>query len=348
MFATSKTILSIVGLLFFVINTNAKPPNRFQKIAEEYNVFAYSLNYGYPIGYKWDENLPKAIIYLKNEQGYLEKLDNRTYVGAPTLENAEVIANFSPESFDVDKYCLIVDSSVVQSELSVFIDELMNTNLQMEICFVGGNGRYIKVTYEDWSSLKLSNNDCFQMYYDVLNIMVNSRDEILVEGHFVNVDNLFQLAFAYYDNNIEKNDQNINSINYTKIISNTVDAEIKRLEETLYTNEKKKLWEFELDRFKRIKKLTDKFGVILQPPRNFYVELKKQRNTSLKSWFKVLDQIQFGIHLARYKYFKKRFNGNYFDLYKRYDPLYLNLLEFTFPDRIMEKEDYYQEIPPPL
>ena len=78
--------------------------------------------------------------------------------------------------------------------------------------------------------------------------------------------------------------------------------------------------------------------------------MKNQRYTSLSLLFKVFDQIQKGVVLSRYNYCKDRFDKNYIEIFSQKDKRILNLLDFTFPDRLfyqfnLIEELYYEQEP---
>ncbi|MFT5822429.1 MAG: hypothetical protein ACI8ZM_003685 [Crocinitomix sp.] len=343
-----KMVFIIGGLFFFSIHASAKIHNRLEEIAAKYNIYPFNLEYGYPMRYKWDDRPIRGIIYLSNEIEYLEKLDGRTYVGQPTLENAEIIANFSAEPIDFPKYYVIVDHTVVQSELAAFLEKLMNNEMEMEICFVGGNGRYVSVKYDNWSSMyDPSVIVCFQ-FTNVFEVMMNANDDLLIEGRITNIDSVHKRVKHCYSANIYAEDQDYNQIDYSKRNMRYVTEQIRRIESEITENPDNKYLLHERGRLKKMTRLVEKFDEFSEPPRSFYVRLEKQQGTTLNGLYMLLNQIQYGVHLARANYFKKRFNGSYLELFYSHDPIYLELLEFTFPDRMMEKIEYWGEPPPPL
>jgi hypothetical protein len=344
MIATFKTTFVFSIILFFSLQVNANPPNRFQKVAQEFNIHPYNLENGYPIRYKWDEKPVRGIIYLSNEIPYLEKLDARTYAGQPTLENAKIIANFSAEPVDIAKYYLIVDSTVVQRDLSEFIDELMDNEVFMHVCFVGSNGKYVNVRYEDYTA---GCNDMIRAYFyrNVLQIMINSRDNLIVEGKWMEIDSVHRAAFNFYYSNISQSDQDINQMNYTIVDINHCHTELNKVESMLEDVPENTFLIHERGELLKILELSNNFKKIFKPSKTSFVQLKKQYGTSLKTWYNVIDQVQLGVFLARQEYAKERFGLSYLELFYGRNIKHLALLEMTFPD--LMKITYDAELPPP-
>jgi hypothetical protein len=337
MIATLKTAFVFSILLFFSLRVNANPPNRFQKIAQEYNIHPYNLENGYPIRYKWDEKPVRGIIYLSNEIPYLEKLDGRTYVGQPTLENAKIMANFSAEPVDIAKYYLIVDSTVNYKELSLFLEELIGEEIFMDICFVGGNGKYVNVEYNNWESLRDDHTRMLINTRNIFEVLINGNDDLLVENSFTDKDLVYAKIINYYLANIYSDDQDVSVPNYRSIDLQTCVKEVEKLEFELEQDSSKKiLFEFLIEGWNERKTLAQNFKQVREMSINsgIFVKSSSRNPCSLSAWFNLLDQIQLGVHLARNAYSKIKFNLDYLDMIYRVDPIYLKLLEFTLPDAI--------------
>ncbi len=344
MFATSKTSLLIAGLLFFVINTNAKSPNRFQKIAEEYNVFAYSLNYGYPLHYKLNDKPTLGIIYLSNTIDSLKKIDEKMFIARPTLENAQVIANNS-EKIDKNtnaKYYLVVDRGVSQIKMEEFIEELLIEMQAIDICFVGGNGRYVPVRYFNWRNVF----GCYDGWYsNTLEVLINSTSDFLINESFASIDTIDSIVYHYYNENIEnagQNNQDYESLRYSVLNKRNILNEIEKLRDVLETDTNKFHVKSTLYGRERELELINQFQKVLRPYSYFSIVIRTIELKNLETWYECIDQIQKGVHLIRSDYYRKRFGGNYLGLfyYHYHNPIFLELLEYSFPDRMMIELDF--------
>lgn len=339
MFATSKTFLLTVGLLFFAINTNAKSSNRFQKIAEEYNVFAYSLDYGYPLHYKVNDKPILGIIYLSNTIDSLKKINEKTFIVQPSIENAQLIARNSDKinEYTNAKYYLVVDRNISQIKMEEFIKELLFDMQAIDICFVGGNGKYIPVNYFNWRNI----NGCYDgRYSNSLEVLINSTSDFLINGSFESISTVDSITYHYYNHNIEKagqDDQNYDRLRYNLLDKRKTLNEIEHFREDLETVSNIHYVKLAIERCEKELELINKFKEVLRPHKSFSVIIETIYLDKIETWYQTIDQIQKGVHLIRSDYYRKRFGGNYLGLfyYHYHNPIYLELLEYSFPDKIM-------------
>lgn len=322
-----------------------KKTNQFLQIALDHNICPPDLEYGYPIWYNWNKAPIKGIVYLTNKMEHLEKLDGRTYVGPPTLENAEVIANFSGPTDFASKYYLVVDTSVAQYEMNAFIEQLGDKELEMEICFVGNTGRFVPLIYTNFENYL----SCWEMpcihIRNYTQIMVNGHDELLLESSFIQIGEVapyFELHYAHNHGEDECLDCSIKTLLTEKDIISKIDRF-----ESAEKEDNNKWLQAELTSLKRKLELAINYGPIYEMKYYALIDLKIQRNTSQKMFYNVLEQVQLGIFKARHNYAIKNWSVSYKEILAQQNKDLIDILDLIFPDRL-HYEFNFPAPPPPV
>lgn len=297
----------------FLISTpsRAEIKNLYERILEEYDIHPPELTYGYPLWYQYDSLPITGIVFLKKDLDDLYRMDKITYVAEPTKENAEIIFNFSGEIEGYPKFYIVPDSSLSWIEVERFMRCLTLKFSSTNILLCGRVGKYVNIKMREESNIPGSPPYCGIILKERLTI--NSREELLYGGDFIEINELSHMMNKIYSFNPEINDDSFWRYRLTK---SSCASEIERL--NALSNEGTAFcpcWDYKVDKLRRKMKLISSFQDIDLFPDNGAIDLTVQSNATLPFVFKVLSSLNRAIFESRSERSQDLFNTCYFDLF---------------------------------
>ena len=177
---------------------------------------------------------------------------------------------------------------------------------------------------------------------NVLEILANSKDQLLVEGKYIEIDELYDIVYAFYTSNRDREDQNINMPNYVTVNVSICQSEIADLQKSLEKNPDSPLLNSELSKWKT------KLDLCRSLPGQSYremnkvaiIQLKNQAGTSYGLYIQIHNELKKVVNELRVEKCEQYSYGNYFEL-KESDPAdqeTIKKLRVLVPERIIEKE----------
>jgi biopolymer transport protein ExbD len=174
---------------------------------------------------------------------------------------------------------------------------------------------------------------------NVLEIMTNADDQLLVEGNWIEIDELYDIVVDFYTVNKNMPDQDVNMPNFSLVNINTCNTEIKILNKAIAENSNIQL-KTELNRWKT------KLAICRSLEEGYYMEMNKQSIIQLKSQ----GETSYGLYIEIHNILKQVVNElrvaecerlgfpNYYELREERpaDQEYIAKLRVLVPERIIE------------
>lgn len=363
MIANLKAGAILVLFLSLSSNLFGGELNYYQKIAKKFGVHPFEFDYGFPIWYHAPYEslygfeggvLPiRGIIFLTDSINYLETYSPTTYIAQPTIENAEMIAELTHSRRGYGVFYLVVDSAIIQSEMTAFIEKLAENEVYTYIRFVGASGNYVNVNYynvgyalQQWA--KPPPPVCGTR--GQFSVLMNRNSQLLIEEDYTELSYLDSII--YQKITVNKNgERDINAPLFEIVTIARCESEINELKhvQEKQTGDNSIALNVEIQRLERQLKIVNRFGPIKMMHRSFFQDLKIQLRTPLKSYFQVLDQLQKGFFKARQESCIQYSGQSYLKAMKKNDLLLLELLTLTYPNHLTVEfgYDYWEFEPEP-
>ncbi|WP_070138072.1 ExbD/TolR family protein [Crocinitomix algicola] len=177
---------------------------------------------------------------------------------------------------------------------------------------------------------------------NVLEILANSKDELLVEGKPTQVDELYDIVMDFYTVNKNRPDVDKNMPNYQQVTIPKCETEIAALQKLVEQYPDNKQYASELEKWKEKLKLCQSF------PTNSYseihksavIQLKNQAGTTYGLYMEVQNILKQVVNELRVEACEQMDYPDYFELRedREEDQLYISNLRILVPERIIESK----------
>lgn len=175
---------------------------------------------------------------------------------------------------------------------------------------------------------------------NVLEIMANSNDALLVEGEFIDVEDLYDVVLDFYTINKFSADLDLNMPNYFLVTIPNCQTEISKFEEALLEDEDNMQIKSELSKWKTklalCKSLPEQSFTEMH--KSAVIQLKNQAGTSYGLYIRIQNILKQVVNELRVEACKKLDFPDYFEL-KENDPeheVFIKKLRILVPERIIE------------
>lgn len=285
--------------------------------------------------YQYDSISIGAVVYLIDGLNELIKINDITYVSAPTTENAKIIANFSHLKNDKKKCVIVADSSLYHFQVNKFMDSITAEIDECNFLMLGREGRYANLfkknlTFEEgWIWGCGIRNDFV--------IAQNSLGKLLIEGEIKERSQLSEIIQHYYYDGYGSYSFH-NSLTRLEIERNECERMIQQLsrqnsDSLNHTWSEKR----ELIKYYRFLKLLENRNKLYIPYNNAKIIIRiLSSEITISNYFDLLNDIQFGVYLARQQKVKSMSTFTYEQLFVERRIGDLNYLHAEFPDLIKD------------
>jgi len=173
---------------------------------------------------------------------------------------------------------------------------------------------------------------------DILIIMANSRDELLVEGEFMLIEDLEEKVRDFYLANANGQDNNQKMPEYKRVDGNTIQASLA-FYKNLVENGPKDQAEInreEMNKWEKRKATFDEIGPYSEISNSALIQLKNQSNTSYGLYIQIQDVLKKVVNDLR----NEKCAELGWEEYKSLDPIddrdKIEMLQVLVPERIIE------------
>jgi biopolymer transport protein ExbD len=175
---------------------------------------------------------------------------------------------------------------------------------------------------------------------NVLEIMANSNDDLLVEGKFIEIDELYDIVWDFYTVNKIAPDQNLNMPNYTLVDINKCVTEIAKIKELLLEDPENRLYKSELSKWEAKLDLCQSLdgNSYKEMNKQAVIQLKNQAGTSYGLYIEIQNILKEVVNILRVEACEELGFPDYFELRedRDEDQPYISKLRVLVPERIIE------------
>ncbi len=175
---------------------------------------------------------------------------------------------------------------------------------------------------------------------NVLEIMANSNDDLLVEGKFIEIDELYDIVMDFYTVNKVAKDQDVNMPNYSKVDVSTCATEISKYKEALVKDPENKVLKSELGKWETKMVLCQSLDEksYMEMNKQAVIQLKNQAGTSYGLYIEIQNILKQVVNELRVKACEDLDFPDYFELRedREEDQEYIAKLRVLVPERIIE------------
>ena len=171
---------------------------------------------------------------------------------------------------------------------------------------------------------------------NVYEVLVNSKDQLLVEGKPMDIQNLKQGAIEFYTNPTSSPDLP----QLTQVTRAMVDENIVRLKQALRQNPDSKDLKDKLEKWEDKRSAIELVGPYKELPSSALISLQNDRGTSYKTYISVQNELSAAVNELRNKLSKEKFGVPYTELNpaKDADKPMIKAIRAVYPQRISEAE----------
>jgi len=171
---------------------------------------------------------------------------------------------------------------------------------------------------------------------NVYEVLVNSKDQLLVEGKPMDIQNLKQGAVEFYTNPMNSPDLP----QLTQVTRAMVDENIVRLKQALRQNPDSKDLKDKLEKWENKKSAIELVGPYKELPTSALISLQNDRGTSYKTYISVQNELSAAVNELRNKLSLEKFGVPYVELNpgKDSDKPMIKAIRAVYPQRISEAE----------
>lgn len=175
---------------------------------------------------------------------------------------------------------------------------------------------------------------------DILIIMANSRDELLVEGEFLDIEDLEDKVREFYTANANGQDNNPDMPEYTAVNGQIIQAKINQLKMDMEKapENQKSLYQEDIDKWEKRKTTFQTIGAYSEISNSALIQLKNQSNTSYGLYIQVQDILKKVVNDLRTEKSEELGWGPYknLDPENEDDQEKIEMLQVLVPERIIE------------
>lgn len=175
---------------------------------------------------------------------------------------------------------------------------------------------------------------------NVLEILANKNDDLLVEGQFIELEELEDIVRDFYTANLRQPDTDINMPNYVRVDIPTCTAQIAQIQEQIQNFPENEMLTAELGKWET------KLALCKELPTQNYMEMNKsavvrlenQAGTSYGLYIEIQNILKLVVNELRVKKCEEMGWGNYFELRedREEDQDIIKKLRILVPERIIE------------
>ncbi|MBK7129471.1 MAG: hypothetical protein IPM74_06845 [Crocinitomicaceae bacterium] len=320
--------------------------NPYVQTAKEFNIHPPSLTYGYPVWNTLNLKPANGIIFLQSEMTLLEKINDNTYAGKPSQENAEIIYHFTQNENAQPLYHIVPDSNLTLSQLFQFMEWMTTLYRKVDFCLWSNEGKFTLVRAEDryhtfyeWPPQKIQ----------AVTILNNCSDEFMIEGEYSNFYKIKQIIYEIYTTNFLQ-EKNAKCFFWTSLNKNNLESLLKEMNESFQKcldpdssvtdcfTEKIERCEKYLSFIEKHKELS-----ILSPTPVIQIKLQCLFYRKIQTYYNILNEVNKGVYKSRDWYSQQKFERPYLSFLKPRWSNYLNYIHEQFPDVVCYH--YYSETP---
>jgi len=171
---------------------------------------------------------------------------------------------------------------------------------------------------------------------NVYEVLVNSKDQLLVEGKPMDIENLKQGAIEFYTNPMNSPDLP----QLTQVSRAMVDENIVRLKQALRQNPDSKDLKDKLEKWEDKRSAIELVGPYKELPTSALISLQNDRGTSYKTYISVQNELSAAVNELRNKLSLEKFGVPYVELNpaKDSDKPMIKAIRAVYPQRISEAE----------
>jgi biopolymer transport protein ExbD len=177
---------------------------------------------------------------------------------------------------------------------------------------------------------------------NVLEIMANSNDDLLVEGKFIEIEELYDIVWDFYTVNKNAPDRNIDMPNYTLVDINKCVTEISKLNVLLEKDPENKLYKSELSKWEAKLDLCQSLDEksYREMNKQAVIQLKNQAGTSYGLYIEIQNILKSVVNELRVEACEDLGFPDYFELRedREEDQAYISKLRVLVPERIIESK----------
>jgi biopolymer transport protein ExbD len=173
---------------------------------------------------------------------------------------------------------------------------------------------------------------------DILIIMANSRDELLVEGEFMLIEDLEEKVREFYLANANGRDNDPTMPEYKLVDGGTIQLKLAEYQAALEKNPKDEIAKEELNKWEKRKITFQEIGVYSEISNSALIQLKNQSNTSYGLYIQVQDILKKVVNDLRNEKSEELGWGEYknLDSDDPDDQEKIEMLQVLIPERIIE------------
>ncbi|NOQ75844.1 MAG: hypothetical protein GQ574_27815 [Crocinitomix sp.] len=175
---------------------------------------------------------------------------------------------------------------------------------------------------------------------NVLEIMANSNDDLLVEGNFIQIEELYDVVWDFYTINKVAPDQDVNMPNYNRVDINKCRSEITTFREALEGDPENKLYKSELSKWETKLILCQSLSSqsYMEMNKQAVIQLKNQAGTSYGLYIEIQNILKQVVNELRVEACEELGFPDYFELRedREEDQEYIAKLRVLVPERIIE------------
>lgn len=177
---------------------------------------------------------------------------------------------------------------------------------------------------------------------NVLEILANSKDELLVEGKPAKVDELYDIVKDFYTINRDRKDVDVNMPNYELVDIPTCQKNITAAEKLVVDFPENKQYQSELDKWKEKLKLCESFPTksYQEIHKSAVIQLKNQAGTTYGLYIEIQNILKKVVNELRVDACEEMNYPDYFELRedREEDQIFITNLRILVPERIIESK----------
>lgn len=177
---------------------------------------------------------------------------------------------------------------------------------------------------------------------NVLEILANSKDELLVEGKPTQVDELYDIVMDFYTVNKNRPDVDENMPNYQQVTIPKCETEIAAFQKLVEQYPDNKQYASELEKWKEKLKLCQSFPTksYSEIHKSAVIQLKNQAGTTYGLYMEVQNILKQVVNELRVEACEQMDYPDYFELRedREEDQMYISNLRILVPERIIESK----------
>lgn len=177
---------------------------------------------------------------------------------------------------------------------------------------------------------------------NVLEIMANSKDDLLVEGEFIEIEELEEIVFDFYEANRRGIDENPDMPMWTKVTPQLCQKNITDIQALLEENPEDKFIQGELSKWETKLELCNEMpgNTYMEMSKSALIQLKNQAGTTYGLYIQIQNILKKVVNELRVKKCEELGYKSYFELDEKdeADQEIIKKLRVLVPERIIESK----------